>query len=302
MRSCSSTRRVSSASSASATLGGTCLTSTRAGDLRSGRAIVAEATREGSPWCAGPHSDTALASTGWRPSYPVRTTAAARKGGTRLASMRPGTLVVLEPGGGLTVSPTEGMVLWFGRDRPNVHICVGSDDAGVSRRHGALGVQLRVLVGTRPGRAAGPGRRHPGAPEGGRAGPAGRRPDLAARGGRRPTGRAPRARAGGRRGRAAAPQAGLGHGAGPLLPAGPGGAAGADGRRPARAPAPSRRDVAHLPARRPRNSSVLQPGVWAPRKVERLVKRVRERLAAQGVEGWCPSRAAPATTARTAGT
>jgi hypothetical protein len=33
---------------------------------------------------------------------------------------------------------------------------------------------------------------------------------------------------------------------------------------------------------------VVQPGVWVPRKVERLVKRVRERLAAQGVEALVP--------------
>ena len=50
----------------------------------------------------------------------------------------PGTLVVLEPGGGPTVRPQEGRVLWFGRNRPDVHICVGPDDAGVSRRHGTL--------------------------------------------------------------------------------------------------------------------------------------------------------------------
>ena len=33
---------------------------------------------------------------------------------------------------------------------------------------------------------------------------------------------------------------------------------------------------------------VLQPGIWDHRKVERLVKRVRERLAGQGVEGLVP--------------
>ena len=33
---------------------------------------------------------------------------------------------------------------------------------------------------------------------------------------------------------------------------------------------------------------VLEPGTWTPRKVEHLVKRVRERLAAQGVEGLVP--------------
>jgi hypothetical protein len=52
--------------------------------------------------------------------------------------MRPGTLRVLEPEGGLIVSPVEGMVVWFGRNRPDVHICIGPDDLGVSRRHGTL--------------------------------------------------------------------------------------------------------------------------------------------------------------------
>ena len=33
---------------------------------------------------------------------------------------------------------------------------------------------------------------------------------------------------------------------------------------------------------------VLQPGAWTPKKVEHLVKRVRERLAAQGVDGLVP--------------
>ena len=55
-----------------------------------------------------------------------------------MGGMRPGTLRVLEPEGGLIVSPAEGMVLWFGRNRPEVHICVGPDDPGVSRRHGTL--------------------------------------------------------------------------------------------------------------------------------------------------------------------
>ena len=50
----------------------------------------------------------------------------------------PGTLVVLVPEGGPTFRPQEGRVLWFGRNRPEVHICIGPDDLGVSRQHGAL--------------------------------------------------------------------------------------------------------------------------------------------------------------------
>ena len=73
--------------------------------------------------------------------------------------VRPGTLVVLEPGGGPTVGPQEGRVLWFGRNRPEVHICVGPDDPGVSRRHGTLEFSagrwwVRTL-GSRPVRVGG---------------------------------------------------------------------------------------------------------------------------------------------------
>jgi len=72
---------------------------------------------------------------------------------------RPGTLVVLEPGGGPTVAPQEGRVLWFGRNRPDVHICVGPDDPGVSRRHGTLefsqGSWWVRTVGGRPVRVGG---------------------------------------------------------------------------------------------------------------------------------------------------
>lgn len=84
---------------------------------------------------------------------PVRADAG-RVGGTR-----PGTLVVLEPGGGPIVGPQEGRVLWFGRNRPEVHICVGPDDPGVSRRHGTLEFSagrwwVRTL-GSRPVRVGG---------------------------------------------------------------------------------------------------------------------------------------------------
>jgi hypothetical protein len=54
--------------------------------------------------------------------------------------MQPGTLRVLEPEENkhLIVSPVEGMVVRFGRNRPEVHICIGPDDLGVSRLHGTL--------------------------------------------------------------------------------------------------------------------------------------------------------------------
>jgi hypothetical protein len=54
--------------------------------------------------------------------------------------MQPGTLRVLEPDDDkhLIVSPVEGMVVRFGRNRPEVHICIGPEDLGVSRLHGTL--------------------------------------------------------------------------------------------------------------------------------------------------------------------
>ena len=48
------------------------------------------------------------------------------------------TIFVLSVGGGLSVGPKEGRTLLFGRNRPDVHVCVGEDDPRVSREHGAL--------------------------------------------------------------------------------------------------------------------------------------------------------------------
>ncbi|WP_031464289.1 FHA domain-containing protein [Sciscionella sediminilitoris] len=50
----------------------------------------------------------------------------------------PGTLFALSLCGGLTMAPKDGRRLYFGRNRPDVHICVGEDDRRVSRRHGQL--------------------------------------------------------------------------------------------------------------------------------------------------------------------
>lgn len=50
----------------------------------------------------------------------------------------PGTLFALAPGGGITVGPKEGRVLVFGRNRPDVHVCLGPDDPRVSRQHIAV--------------------------------------------------------------------------------------------------------------------------------------------------------------------
>lgn len=81
------------------------------------------------------------------------------RGPVRRAGHPAGTLVVLEPGDGPTVGPQEGRVLWFGRNRPEVHICVGPDDPGVSRRHGTLeftaGRWWVRTLGSRPVRVGG---------------------------------------------------------------------------------------------------------------------------------------------------
>lgn len=50
----------------------------------------------------------------------------------------PGAVYALALGGGYSVGPSEGRVVYFGRNRPNVHVCIGEDDRQISRRHGVL--------------------------------------------------------------------------------------------------------------------------------------------------------------------
>ena len=50
----------------------------------------------------------------------------------------PGAVHALALGGGYSVRPSEGRTVYFGRNRPEVHVCVGEDDRQVSRRHGEL--------------------------------------------------------------------------------------------------------------------------------------------------------------------
>jgi hypothetical protein len=49
-----------------------------------------------------------------------------------------GTIFALALAGGVTVGPREGRVIRFGRNRPEVHVCIGEDDRRVSRQHGRL--------------------------------------------------------------------------------------------------------------------------------------------------------------------
>lgn len=48
------------------------------------------------------------------------------------------TIFALSVAGGISVGPKEGRTLVFGRNRPEVHVCVGEDDPRVSRQHGVL--------------------------------------------------------------------------------------------------------------------------------------------------------------------
>lgn len=53
----------------------------------------------------------------------------------------PGTLFALAIAGGITVGPREGRTILFGRNRPEVHVCIGENDRRVSRNHGLLSCQ-----------------------------------------------------------------------------------------------------------------------------------------------------------------
>ncbi|MCP2169523.1 FHA domain-containing protein [Goodfellowiella coeruleoviolacea] len=50
----------------------------------------------------------------------------------------PGAVVALSLSGKLTVEPVEGRTIRFGRNRPEVDVCVGETDLRVSRTHGVL--------------------------------------------------------------------------------------------------------------------------------------------------------------------
>ena len=49
-----------------------------------------------------------------------------------------GTLLALGDHGGICVTPTARFTVIFGRNEPQVHVCVGAGDRGVSRRHGLI--------------------------------------------------------------------------------------------------------------------------------------------------------------------
>lgn len=51
---------------------------------------------------------------------------------------QPGTLFVLGSNGGMSVAPDADFPLLFGRNEPDVHVCVGAGDTRVSRRQGLI--------------------------------------------------------------------------------------------------------------------------------------------------------------------
>ncbi|MGH8795286.1 MAG: FHA domain-containing protein [Stackebrandtia sp.] len=75
------------------------------------------------------------------------------KGGQRLAAEHgslafgvptspPGTIYALAIAGGIKLGPKEGREILFGRNRPEVHVCLGENDRRVSRCHGRLTCRL----------------------------------------------------------------------------------------------------------------------------------------------------------------
>ena len=55
-----------------------------------------------------------------------------------VSSSAPGAVFALSLLGGITLGPKEGRAIVFGRNRPEVHVCLGEDDPQVSRHQGSL--------------------------------------------------------------------------------------------------------------------------------------------------------------------
>jgi len=65
---------------------------------------------------------------------------------------QPETLFVLGSNGGMSVAPDAGFTLLFGRNEPDVHVCVGGGDKRVSRRQGMVTRQYARWVLTNTGK------------------------------------------------------------------------------------------------------------------------------------------------------
>lgn len=74
-------------------------------------------------------------------------------------SSAPGMLSALSLAGGVSWGPRDGRTLLFGRNRPEVHVCLGENDLQISRHHGSLtcrrGQWWLANTGGRPIRLAG---------------------------------------------------------------------------------------------------------------------------------------------------
>ncbi|WP_187369592.1 hypothetical protein [Fodinicola acaciae] len=69
-----------------------------------------------------------------------------------LPPVEPGTLFVMGVNGGMSVAPDAGFTVIFGRQDPEVHVCVGPDDPHVSRQHGHISFQRSHWVLDNTGR------------------------------------------------------------------------------------------------------------------------------------------------------
>lgn len=69
-----------------------------------------------------------------------------------LPPTEPDTLFVLGSNGGMSVAPDANFPLLFGRNEPDVHVCVGVADPHVSRRHGTITRQASRWVVNNLGR------------------------------------------------------------------------------------------------------------------------------------------------------
>lgn len=86
-------------------------------------------------------------------------TAAHRSLAFGVTSATPQTIYVLGVSGGIAATPAAERVVLFGRNRPQVDVCVGEDDPKVSRTHGRIGYHgdrwWVANTGIRPLRVAG---------------------------------------------------------------------------------------------------------------------------------------------------
>jgi hypothetical protein len=69
-----------------------------------------------------------------------------------LPPAQPGTLFVLGSAGGIRVAPDIVFEVVFGRNAPDVHVCVGANDPHVSRKHGTISRPHQQWVLTNLGR------------------------------------------------------------------------------------------------------------------------------------------------------